>query len=174
MSTFEKAMRELVERFLADINARLHALPLGKIGVALERIDGVIRDVVGRPAVRPAREPAPARAVDSLGRTIRVTKKMRDARKLQGSYIGLMRKFPDPVKKQIQAIQKKMGVAAAIADMRRRVSGATGAPKAGKAAAARPKRKMPAGYYRCHHRGCTRNWFPLGRPYCGEHAAQHR
>ncbi|MDI7267867.1 MAG: hypothetical protein QME96_07725 [Myxococcota bacterium] len=174
MGTFEKAMRELVERFLADINARLHALPLGQIGVALERIDGVIGDVVGRQAVRPAREPEKARAVDSVGRTIRVTKKLRDARKLQGSYIGLMRKFPDPVKKRIRAIQRELGVAAAVADMKRRVSGAKAAPTAGKAATARPKRKVPPSYYRCHHRGCTRNWFPLGRPYCGEHAARHR
>jgi hypothetical protein len=32
---------------------------------------------------------------------------------------------------------------------------------------------MPASYYRCAHRGCTKNWYVSGRPYCGEHAKAH-
>ena len=27
--------------------------------------------------------------------------------------------------------------------------------------------------YRCAHAGCRKNWFPRGRPYCGEHAKLH-
>jgi hypothetical protein len=86
---------------------------------------------------------------------------------------------PAKDKTRIQAIVKERGVPAAVVELKKMLakakrSGKTAPTARAVAPVARPKKKaLPASYYRCAHAGCRKNWFPRGRPYCGEHAKLH-
>ena len=115
----------------------------------------------------------------SDGRKFTTTPKVVAARKAQGQYLGYLRQVPEKEKARFQAIAKQKGVPAAVVAMKVMLGKAKPTAKTAKPAqrvtpAARPKKKaLPASYYRCAHPGCKNNWYPRGRPYCGEHAKLH-
>ena len=115
----------------------------------------------------------------SDGRKFTTTPKVVAARRAQGQYLGYLRQVPEKGKARIRAIVKEKGVPAAVVEMKKMLAKAKRSGKTAPAAravapVARPKKKaLPASYYRCAHPGCKNNWFPRGRPYCGEHAKLH-
>ena len=115
----------------------------------------------------------------SDGRKFTTTPKVVAARRAQGQYLGYLRQVPEKGKARIRAIVKEKGVPAAVVEMKKMLakakrSGKTAPTARAVAPVARPKKKaLPASYYRCAHPGCKNNWFPRGRPYCGEHAKLH-
>jgi hypothetical protein len=64
---------------------------------------------------------APVKAAAKPKRKITNTPALRAARKIQGQYIGQLRKFSPKEKLQIQALAKKKSVAAAVAEMKKRL-----------------------------------------------------
>jgi len=115
----------------------------------------------------------------SNGRKFTTTPKVVAARKAQGQYLGYLRQVPAKEKARFQAVAKQKGVPAAVVAMKQMLGKAKPTAKAARPAprvtpVARPKKKaLPASYYRCAHPGCKNNWFPRGRPYCGQHAKLH-
>jgi len=115
----------------------------------------------------------------SDGRKFTTTPKVVAARRAQGQYLGYLRQLPDKEKARVRTIARQKGVPAAVVAMKEMLAKAkttakTVKPVRGVTPVARPKKKaLPASYYRCAHPGCKNNWFPRGRPYCGEHAKLH-
>ena len=141
-----------------------------------------------RPAKRAAKPNASKKAsaakagkviTRSDGRKFTTTAKVVAARKAQGQYLGYLRQMPEKEKARIKAIAKQKGVPAAVVAMKEMLGKTKPTAKARKPAprvtpVARPKKKaLPGSYYRCAHPGCKNNWYPRGRPYCGEHAKLH-
>lgn len=141
MSGFETRVRSMAVEYIADLQRRLHAMPLEKLLGAIGRIDSVVGGVVAR-AVPAARRQAAPRVGSAPKRKLTMTPKVEASRKEQGVYLGLLKNFAGgSVRDAIRKIAQTKGVAAAIADMQRRLGrGAArgGAPAGTEAASAKP------------------------------------
>ncbi|MDI7267052.1 MAG: hypothetical protein QME96_03545 [Myxococcota bacterium] len=186
MGTLEKEIRGVVERAIVEVGTKLRGLPLSHLPAALEAIERVLPSAAARrapkaiPAGKPEApaKPAAKKAASRPKRRITKTPRLVAARKIQGRYIGTLRNFGPKDRIALRALAKAKGVPAAVAEMDRRLAKAgaarTSTAPAKPAPKAAPKKKvMPASYYRCAHRGCTKNWYVKGRPHCGEHAKLH-
>jgi len=70
-------------------------------------------------AKRPAQAAKPAVRAAKAKRRVANTPKMAAARKVQGQYMGLLRKFTGAKREQLKALAKKNNVAAAVAEMKK-------------------------------------------------------
>jgi hypothetical protein len=99
-------------------------------GMTLDELVNITH--LGRSAPHPVEAPRapraakrPARAAKATVRTSRPkrrvanTPKMAAARKVQGQYMGLLRKFTGTKREQIKAVARKNSVAAAVAEMKK-------------------------------------------------------
>lgn len=150
MTEFEKTIREMAARHIESLRRKLQGMPL-------EQLLGVIRSIDAALAGRPSAGTAtPGTSKASKGkaapkrRPMTWTPKAIASRKLQGRYIGFLRKFDDKTKRLVRGIAKKAGVAAAVREMERRLGAAAKkpAPKAAKKAAKKisPGRKLQGVY----------------------------
>ena len=179
MATYDHELKSVLDgflaRFLADVSARLRKLPLAKLASAMEAIDGALGKVGGLRAVAGALAARKPHARKTPWPKCRHPGCSKNAHPHGGGFCwqhapdrgvgGAARKAAAPAKPARAAKARKPAKAGRPAVAKKPAKAA--APK-------RAKRQMPASYYKCRHPGCTNNWFPRGRPYCGQHFKLHR
>jgi hypothetical protein len=155
-------------RFVDDVSARLRKLPLAQLASAMQAIDGAlgkmggIRSVAGVLAGRkPHARKTPWPKCGHPGCS-------KNAHPHGGGFCW------DHAADHGAKAAKKAAPAKAARKAAKKTAPAKAAGKAKPAKPKRSKKQMPASYYRCRHPGCTNNWFPRGRPYCGVHYKLHR
>ena len=120
MSELESQIKKVADDFAKTVIGALRSMTIEQLvelvsgaGKTVARVAGVRRR--GRPRT------TAAQVVEKPKRKITNTPALRAARKTQGQYIGLMRKLSPKEKLQIKALAKKKSVAAAVAEMKKRL-----------------------------------------------------
>lgn len=129
MSDFEHRIKQAADDFARSVLNALRGLTLTELAKVLQVTGAaVVRRV--RPQRAPAAVPAPAKAAPKARPAARraaakpatakpktkrpLSPKQAAARRVQGQYLGLLRKFSDAQKKQFKAIAQEDGVGAAL------------------------------------------------------------
>jgi hypothetical protein len=120
MSELQSRIRNVADQFAKAVVGAIRGMTLDQL---VELVGGARTAQPKRvaPKRRARAAKAPAKAVAKPKRKTTSTPALRAARKLQGQYIGHLRKFSPKEKLQIQALAKKKSVAAAVAEMKRRL-----------------------------------------------------
>jgi hypothetical protein len=120
MSELQARIKRVADEFAKAVIGAIRGMTLDQL---VELVGGaraaVPKRVVPKRRARAAK--APAKAVAKPKRKITNSPALRAARKIQGQYIGHLRKFSPKEKLQIQALAKKKSVAAAVAEMKKRL-----------------------------------------------------
>jgi hypothetical protein len=123
MSDIENRIKKAADDFTKTILNALHGLTLTEL-VHLVQAQGaaVVRRVQSKrtPAAKakPTKVKAPAKP---KAKKAAMSPKQAAARKVQGQFLGLLRKFKGAERAQIKAVGKKNGVPAAVAEMKKKL-----------------------------------------------------
>lgn len=122
MSDIETRIKQAADDFAKTILKTLHGLTLTEL-VHLVQAQGaaVVRRVQPKRAAASKPVAAKTTAAKPKARQAAVSPKQAAARKIQGSYLGLLRKFKGADRAQIKAIGKKNGIPAAVAAMKKKL-----------------------------------------------------
>jgi hypothetical protein len=115
MSDFESRIKHAADEFAKSVLETLRGLTLTELAKVIQVTgEAVVRRVrSGRaPVAAPKASKRPAKKSVRAKRPL--SPKQAAARKIQGQYLGLLRKFPDTQRKQFKAIAQKNGVGAAL------------------------------------------------------------
>ena len=101
-------VRDFVARFVALVEADV-----------ARRLQGVIVSAMAQPAVTPTTRPAPTTikqppAVSTARRPAKASPKLAKARKLQGRYLGTMRRLKPAERARVKKLTHEKGVAAGL------------------------------------------------------------
>ena len=120
MSELHSRIRKVADEFAKAVIGAIRGMTIEQL---VELVAGSRAAVPKRavPKRRARAAKAPAKAAAKPKRKITNTPALRAARKIQGQYIGHLRKFSPKEKLQIQALAKKKSVAAAVAEMKKRL-----------------------------------------------------
>jgi len=120
MSELQSRVRKVADEFAKAVVGAIRGMTLDQLA---ELVGGTHAAVPKRsaPKRRARAAKAPAKATAKPKRKITNSPALRAARKIQGQYIGHLRKFSPKERLQIQALAKKKSVAAAVAEMKKRL-----------------------------------------------------
>jgi hypothetical protein len=122
MSELQARIKRVADEFAKAVVGALRSMTLEQV---VQLIGGAPTATPRRTAtkrrVRVSKEAPKARSPAKPRRKATNTPALRAARKIQGQYIGHLRKFSPKEKLQIQALAKKKSVAAAVAEMKKRL-----------------------------------------------------
>jgi hypothetical protein len=116
MSELHSRIRTVADQFAKAVVSAIRGMTLEQL---VELVGGKQAVVPKRTA--PKRRARAAKAAAKPKRKITSSPALRAARKIQGQYIGLMRKLSPKEKQRIQAIARTKSVAAAVAEMKKRL-----------------------------------------------------
>jgi hypothetical protein len=120
MSKLQSRIKKVADNFTTAVIGAIRGMTIEQL---VDLVGGTHAAVPkrGAPKRRVRAAKAPAKAAAKPKRKITNTPALRAARKIQGQYIGFLRKFSPKEKLQIQALAKKKSVAAAVAEMKKRL-----------------------------------------------------
>jgi hypothetical protein len=120
MSELQARIKRVADDFAKAVIGAIRGMTIAQL---VELVGGAhaVAPKHGAPKRRARAVKAPAKAAAKPKRKITNSPALRAARKIQGQYIGHLRKFSPKEKLQIQALAKKKSVAAAVAEMKKRL-----------------------------------------------------
>ncbi len=120
MSELQTKIKTVADQFAKAIIGAIRGMTLEQL---VELVGGAGKSVAKAAGLKRRGRPpkAVAAVVVKPNRKITNSPALRAARKIQGQYLGLMRKFSPREKLQIKALARKQSVAAAVAEMKKRL-----------------------------------------------------
>jgi len=120
MSELQSRIRKVADQFTKAVVGTIRGMTLDQLVELVGGKQAVLpKHAAPKRRVRAAK--APAKAAAKPKRKITNTPKLRAARKIQGQYLGFLRQFAPKQRLQIKALAKKKSVAAAVAEMKKRL-----------------------------------------------------